>query len=338
MKKKLLNNINRILLNSITPCRWISSVSLAIVGIMATIAAAHAADPIGLVYNRTLPVPKGYEKTTRTIPPPLPSGVAINESGQIIVSEELRCTLRVYNPNDRFFTFKDMCGEELPSLQAVATDSENRMLLAAGSSVVIYGQDGSKMSVLGSHGEENGQFLSVTTVETDSQDRIIVGDSGQNRVQIFDKFGNFLSAFGSSGSEPGQFMGIARVAVNSRDEILVTDIDNCRVQVFDSQGNFLTSFGSCGEDNQAGEFDFIYGIAVDSSDRVVVSDAHNNTLSVFERNADGIYNLSFVYDGTGDVFENGTLYYVRDLEFTANDQLVVVSSYNMDVNVFDYLY
>lgn len=77
---------------------------------------------------------------------------------------------------------------------------------------------------------------------------IFVGDSGNNRVQIFNPDGTFLKvsvfpcvqfchldvlqAFGSWGSSEGEFKGLEGIAISSTGNILVCDRENHRIQIF----------------------------------------------------------------------------------------------------------
>lgn len=69
-------------------------------------------------------------------------------------------------------------------------------------------------------------------VAVDDQGYIFVGDSGNNRIQIFHPDGAFLRAFGCWGAGPAEFKGLEGVAVLSDGKILVCDRENHRVQVF----------------------------------------------------------------------------------------------------------
>ena len=69
-------------------------------------------------------------------------------------------------------------------------------------------------------------------VAVDDQGYIFVGDSGNNRIQIFHPDGSFLRAFGCWGAGPAEFKGLEGVAVMSDGKILVCDRENHRVQVF----------------------------------------------------------------------------------------------------------
>ena len=84
----------------------------------------------------------------------------------------------------------------------------------------------------GSSGSGDGQFVSPPGVAVDSDDRIIVADSNNHRIQIFDSAGNFVSKFGSNGSGNGQFNFPNGVAVDSDDRIIVADNSNHRIQIF----------------------------------------------------------------------------------------------------------
>lgn len=75
-------------------------------------------------------------------------------------------------------------------------------------------------------------FCSHRGVAVDDQGFISVGDSGNNRIQIFTPDGQFLRAFGCWGSGDGEFKGLEGVAVMSNGNILVCDRENHRIQVF----------------------------------------------------------------------------------------------------------
>ena len=51
------------------------------------------------------------------------------------------------------------------------------------------------------------RFLFPRGVAVDDQGYIIVGDSGNNRIQVFEPDGTFLKAFGAWGSQDGEFKG-----------------------------------------------------------------------------------------------------------------------------------
>jgi len=74
----------------------------------------------------------------------------------------------------------------------------------------------------GGPGSMVGQFSSPRGLVIDSQDRIIVVDRLNSRIQICNSEGS-CSAFGSNGNAVGEFAGHSGVAVDSDDNIIVAD-------------------------------------------------------------------------------------------------------------------
>ncbi|MGH0133526.1 UNVERIFIED_CONTAM: hypothetical protein FKN15_052982 [Acipenser sinensis] len=67
--------------------------------------------------------------------------------------------------------------------------------------------------------------------KVDSKGNIIVGDSGNNRIQIFHSDGTFLKSFGSWGTGDGQLKGLEGLAFQNGN-IIVSDRENQRIQIF----------------------------------------------------------------------------------------------------------
>jgi len=70
------------------------------------------------------------------------------------------------------------------------------------------------------------------SIAIDSNNFILVTDSGNNQVVIFDSFGNLVHKFGSEGSGDGEFLYPSGIAVNKNGDIYVTDFENKRIQIF----------------------------------------------------------------------------------------------------------
>ena len=81
----------------------------------------------------------------------------------------------------------------------------------------------------------------------DSQSRLFVGDTFNNRVQVFDvESGEFLRTLGETGvrgSDEKHFINSAGIAIDSKDNVYVCDSGNSRVCVFDASLKFVRSFG-----------------------------------------------------------------------------------------------
>jgi len=81
---------------------------------------------------------------------------------------------------------------------------------------------------------------------TNSEDHIIVVESGANCVSVFTPEGMKIRSFGRRGSANGQFNYPIGVAVDNADNIYVVDNGNNRIQKFTSTGEFTAAVGTRG--------------------------------------------------------------------------------------------
>ena len=85
----------------------------------------------------------------------------------------------------------------------------------------------------GSGGSDPGQFTNPQSATTDSNDRIIVADTNNHRIQVFDSTGVFQQSITDADGVGGTFQSPVGVAVDSSDRIIVVDRANDRIQIFD---------------------------------------------------------------------------------------------------------
>jgi uncharacterized repeat protein (TIGR01451 family) len=151
--------------------------------------------------------------------------------------------------------------------------------------------------------------------------RILVADSGNNRIQAFDGQGNFISAYGSSGSGPGQFNNPQGVAVDNNGDVVVVDSYNNRLQVLSFDGlsfDYLrTITASLNEPT---------GVATYGSNLLLVADTGNNKIKVLD--AQG--NLLAEYDAPNDGSE-GTFNQPRGVAPDRSGSILVADTGNKRV-------
>jgi sugar lactone lactonase YvrE len=151
--------------------------------------------------------------------------------------------------------------------------------------------------------------------------RFLVADSGNQRIQAFDSLGNFLAEFGSFGSGAGQFNNPQGLAVDNSGRVIVVDQGNNRLQVlsFDGQAfGYLDSFSE-GFQNPT-------GVTVDASDNIYVADTGNNRVVVLD--ATGNYLTVFSQPNDG---YSGTFNAPRGVAVEPDGNLVVADSGNRRV-------
>ena len=134
--------------------------------------------------------------------------------------------------------------------------------------------------VIGSPGDEPGQLKGARGITVDKDNRIIVCDRNNFRVQLFDPSGEFLFSFGKRGENHGEFQGgPLSVAVNREGNLFVSDWSGASVQVFDSKGEYLTTLKPpAGDPENRGKLSHV---VVDKEGRVYVADCDNRVIYVF---------------------------------------------------------
>ena len=88
------------------------------------------------------------------------------------------------------------------------------------------------VNILGGQGSEVGRLQFPYGLTLISEDRLLVSEFGNHRVQCWTREGKPISAWGSAGKEPGQLNQPWAVAIDSRERVYVVDSGNNRVQRF----------------------------------------------------------------------------------------------------------
>jgi len=179
----------------------------------------------------------------------------------------------------------------------------------------------------GSFGMADGQFNVPSDVASDSSNRIIVADTGNNRIQIFNSTGGHILSFGTFGFGNGEFSVPKGVAADNTDRIIVADTSNHRIQIFNSSGVFVTSFGGFGAGN--GSFNIPSGVTTDSNGRIIVADTGNNRIQIFDSTGAHLQTLGSA--GTLD----GEFSSPIDVTIDDSDNILVSDKGNDRIQVFN---
>mmetsp|Transcript_91101 Transcript_91101/g.161395 ORF Transcript_91101/g.161395 Transcript_91101/m.161395 type:complete len:607 (+) Transcript_91101:55-1875(+) len=131
-----------------------------------------------------------------------PRGIALSESGMLVVCDSGNDRMQVLDSNNDF-AFVRQFGEhgiEDGKLdkpldvvvnsrdEVVVTDERNR--------VQVFDLNGSFMFSFGKKGRKSGMFKGACALTVDNEDTIFICDQGNHRVQVFDKNGNFIKKWG----------------------------------------------------------------------------------------------------------------------------------------------
>ncbi len=141
-------------------------------------------------------------------------------------------------------------------------------------------------ALVGSEGENNGQFSEPQAMACDEAGRIYVLDAEQYRVQVLDAKGAFLFAFGQRGKGGSEFNDPTHVAVSpAGDACYVYDAWSYEVKKFaldqeQKSAKHVTNGG--GKGAGPGQFKKVIGLGCDRSGLLYVLDASREDLQVLD--------------------------------------------------------
>jgi len=228
-----------------------------------------------------------------------PHGVAINQRGEIIVAEQDRHCISIFNSNGekiRTFGTKGSAVGKFNFPRGITVDTDGNLLVVDEGSHRIqkFSMDSQFLAFVGKNSETPITFSYPRGIGV-SQDKIVVCDCSNHRIQILNADLTFSNSFGSNGSGDGQFRYPWDVAFDSTGNVYIVDNSNHRIQVFTAEAKFLRKFGKNGSGD--GELYYPSGISIDSNNVVYVTDKDNYRVSIFT--CEGQFVRSFGALGAG---------------------------------------
>ncbi len=156
-------------------------------------------------------------------------------------------------------------------------------------------------------------------------DRLVVADTGRDRVLIYSLGGTRRSSFGGHGTRNGKFASPRDVAVDDRGRIYVADADNNRVQAFTAAGKFRWKVG--GLRKGADTLNTPIGLTWDSrNDVLLVADTGQSLVKAYSAGGKRLWNSP-----TGDAL--GT-HAVRDVARGPDGRLWLAAYHEHQVRVY----
>jgi DNA-binding beta-propeller fold protein YncE len=172
--------------------------------------------------------------------------IAIDSSRILyIVTNNTNNSILKFDSNGNFITMWGPNGTENGEFHVpidVAVDSLGYVYVVDSDTSVSYEEidtariqkfdsNGNFITMWGSEGTEEGQFIIPEGIAIDSQDNVYVADSYNHRIQKFDSNGNFITKWGSIGNRPGEVEYPDSIDIDSSGNVYVLDAW-WRIQVF----------------------------------------------------------------------------------------------------------
>ena len=222
-----------------------------------------------------------------------PWGIAVDQAGQIYVSDTWNGRIQVFDAAGRFLRkwgiFNTTNGElgdanALFGPRGIAIDLEGNLLVAdtGNKRIIRFTADGQLLQQIGGGGVVGGRFEEPVGVAVSPQDgSVYVADSWNRRIQKLTPTLEFVAEWPAPGWESQEIYNKPYLAVGANGDLYATDPQLYRVVVYGADGQIKASFGTFG--TAANNFDFPTGIALDPETNVVlVTDANNNRVQAFQ--------------------------------------------------------
>ena len=172
----------------------------------------------------------------------IPWGVAVNQRGEVVVTEEGGHCVSVLSPNGegiRSFGTKGSGHGQFQSPRGVAVDGEGNIFVLDGGNHRIqkFTAEGKFLTAVGTEGGGRLQFKYPSCIAYNTNNgKVYIADTQNSRIQVLNSDLTFYRSFGKEGSGKGQFRLPHGIACNSTGKVYVADTNNKRVQVFTPAG------------------------------------------------------------------------------------------------------
>lgn len=210
-----------------------------------------------------------------------PSGLSIDNAGNLIVCDSHYHTLRIYSIHgDELKTFGGNAGREPGAFGYVSDcvqDEDGFYYVSEfgwNDRITKLDSEGRFVSCWGQSGSGPGEFNRVRALALGGDGLLYLVDACNHRVQVLTREGKYIREFGTPGEGLGELRYPYDLAFDSEGLLYVVERGNNRVQKFTMQGESLGTWGHGG--HAPGELADPWAIAVDSRDRVHVVDTENH--------------------------------------------------------------
>ena len=169
-----------------------------------------------------------------------PWGVAVNQRGEMVVTEETGHCVSVLSYNGkkiRLFGTRGSGQGQFDRPSGVVVDGKGNILVADGFNRRIqkFTAEGHFLAAVGT-----SRPLGITF--NSSNGKVYVIETNEHCVKVLNSGFVFSSTFGKKGKDRGQYNSPHGIACDSAGKVYVADRDNHRIQVFTAEGKFLRMF------------------------------------------------------------------------------------------------
>ncbi len=262
-----------------------------------------------------------------------PRNIAIAPDGRLFVADSGNNRIAIFDPDGNFLTafgefgagpgqFNEPWGLAVDRDYIYVADTWNhrvQKLTHDGAWVAHIGQSGT----VDDPASGGGLFFGPRAIVLLSQNRMLITDTGNHRLQLFDRNGNFLDVIGGIGALPGEFYEPVGLGVGPDGGWFVADTWNERIQeLTDVPPYFSVTNWDVDAWNTSQSIENKPYLAVDGEGHVYVTDPEGYRVLIFDRGGTYLGRFGdYSVDTTGFGLPNG-------IAVDADNAVYVVDSAN----------
>jgi hypothetical protein len=219
-----------------------------------------------------------------------PIGIANDRFGDVYVSSNTPAPFLSRYTAEGEVVASFATGGAILGARDVTVDSAGNVyqVNATNNMVRKFSPDGTLITGWGTSGSGDGQFLDPNALATGPDNRIYVGDFGNDRVQWFTPAGVYLGQFATG--------PMAGLDVGADGNVFVADSLSDEIRVYDPSGTPLDTVGENG--SGAGDIDNVSDVDIGDDGRIYAADTSSGMIRVYA--PDGSYQGSLGSPGAGD--------------------------------------
>ena len=206
-----------------------------------------------------------------------PAGVTF-DSNYLYVADYSNNRVQVFDVNGNYhhqFGSSGSGNGELSGPVGITTHNDKVFVVEySNGRISVFHTNGQFSHIIG-----KGQLGTPRDVTVNTNNQLLVADSGHHCIYTFTLDGNYVSKFAIQGSAGGQLSKPSGLTTDLYGFILVAEYGNHRVSIFNKDGKFIHCFGSRGYDD--GKFNCPRGIALSPNGNIHVTDRDNKRVQIF---------------------------------------------------------
>ena len=275
-----------------------------------------------------------------------PLGIITDEHGKVYIADAKNKRVQIIEVNGSDKAMLQPADQRLPivdfaetifaekALSDISFNEEYGLFALSEATGHILHQHMNELYVYGDFDNSKLLMQNPRAMHVQEDGKLLVADTGNNRLQFLDSDGSHDYFFGRKGDQNGQFDQLSGVAVSDNGNIYVADTKNNRIQIFNSDGIYLNAFGQKGELDedhnppQLGQFNQPTAVMFNSKEELYVLDSRNKRIQIFEKDGAPLRQIG----AYGDLVEFD---WPVDMALDESDNLYVADRGSHTVKVID---